>query len=79
MNQIPMPCLEVPINITMAKIPNSTTFMDKSCSVLRVDLLLAPALSPLIASLKVVNIKGNDLIRLNIPPKATAPAPNTIS
>src|SRR5699024_3711498 len=63
------------INIIKAITPINATFPDISSSVLRFVIVPFDSLNPPIASLKVLNINGNDLIKLNIPPKATAPAP----
>jgi len=62
------------IAIVTTTIPIAIAFISISCSVRSLPVFLSPFI-PLIASENVFTISGNDLIRLIIPPVATAPAP----
>ena len=61
--------------IIITNTPIPITLISRSCSVRRDVFSPLPPLIPLIESAKVFTIKGNVLIRLIIPPAATAPAP----
>ena len=57
-----------------AREPPRTMRISRSCSVRRLPALVPP-FNPFNESLNVVRISGRDLIKLIIPPAATAPAP----
>jgi len=63
------------IAIIMINTPIPITRISRSASVRTVLLLFPAPFMPLIASANVLTINGRDLIKLMIPPAATAPAP----